>query len=206
MNFKKQQGPLLTTAAIILSVTFMFASRALGVEKTSADNRQSLTGTIYAAPNQVTAGYFIDAESLVTLNYAEEFFVIGSSNLPASNIRTSLSYEKFLGNSFFINGGIGRRTLRYAGPSLSDFFLDKNDFGFTYTDMGVNAGLGNRWQWENFTIGAQWIGVYVPVTQPKVSYNSGLDNDPSEQEKERRRRDRLSGPSLTGGIQIGLSF
>ena len=206
MNFKKQQGPLLTISALILSLTFMFASRALGVEKTSADNRQSLTGTIYAAPKQVTAGYFIDPDSLVTLNYAEESFVIGSSNLPVLNVRTSISFEKFLGNSFFVNGGFGRRTLRYAGLRFSDVFLDKNDFGFTYTDMGVNAGLGNRWQWENFTIGAQWIGVYVPVTQPEVSYNSVLENDPSEQERERRRRDRLSGPSLTGGVQIGFSF
>jgi hypothetical protein len=133
------------------------------------DKQYVLTGetgfSVGAIPSGgANAGYYLDRNSVVQASYAG-----GSLKLIDFSLRTktgSVLYKRFLGNSFYFRAGPGYREIELQYDNwLNSTFLKSNG----YKDVGVSRSLvadvaiGNQWQWENFTLGCDWIGAMVPV-------------------------------------------
>lgn len=73
-----------------------------------------------------------------------------------------LGVRQFLGD--FFNVRLGMR-IRHLEETESPG--DKLDFRtpnyWTVWDTGLDFALGNRWQWQNATLGIDWFGMYTPV-------------------------------------------
>lgn len=120
---------------------------------------------------------FLTSNSLLELNIA------GSQNTSFrdKNLESRLTHQlatlrltQFYGNSFFVTYGVGVRRFQGAinfTESKQVIFGDasqqqKNKYDFykvKQQDMGVEIALGNRWQWQNFSMGFDWLGLYLPV-------------------------------------------
>ena len=96
---------------------------------------------------------------------------INSATLDASIIMIHARY--FVGNSFYVSGGLGQRTI------TADF-----DIQSTLIDYGIKSNIeakstsfmvaiGNQWQWDSgFSLGVEWIGYIVPLS---ASSSDSLD-------------------------------
>ena len=47
----------------------------------------------------------------------------------------------------------------YYKRNTGDFF----NATLIYEDVGTGFRVGNEWQWENFTMGCDWVGVSQPI-------------------------------------------
>src|SRR5690606_28780744 len=71
----------------------------------------------------------------------------------------------FVGNSFYLTGGAGQRTFTFTSE------LTPLDGGPEFsaeakaTTLGATFAIGNQWQWDYFTLGLDWIGYFLPISQ-----------------------------------------
>ena len=59
-------------------------------------------------------------------------------------------YKKFNGNSFYV-----KPLVFYRNMDIDE----KEGTDYVFSDFGVGISIGNQWQWSNFTIGCDWVGV-----------------------------------------------
>jgi hypothetical protein len=127
-------------------------------------------------------GYYLTPNSLLELSY-----VAGSSDYLFIAIESALAelrWKKFWGNSFYTNLGLGYRDIGLKADL--DLFNDpgsKINRTLGAQSLGVNLALGNRWQWENFTIGCDWLGLFVPISSTGDSEIKDQNVEPGDKEK-----------------------
>ena len=117
----------------------------------------------------LNAGFFIDRNSLVQFEGSTGktswfFYDIEAATL-------GLHYKHFLGNSFYINAGADYRKVRISNPHFFDLFASNKDLGEAES-IAASFAIGNQWQWQNFTLGCDWIGLMVPVVTLSTHYDS----------------------------------
>jgi hypothetical protein len=117
----------------------------------------------------------------------------------------------FLGNSFYLQGGAGLRQMQATDSSV--FFSSlvvadtyKSTFSSSYAIGEI--GLGNRWQFSNFTIGCDWVGYAVPLA--KLSSSESFTGPITESQKA-SDRDNFDKRSSEGNLMLlrfhlGVSF
>lgn len=128
--------------------------------ETSLENRKNLKyqmtiiflGREYIGNNPITlsTGHFINEKNLITLRYSN--YNSSYSKDKSRSLRAiTLGDRYFFGNSFNIMGSVywKKNTILYGSPQVR----------YTYRDFGVGLRLGNEWQWKNFTIGCDWLGL-----------------------------------------------
>jgi hypothetical protein len=76
----------------------------------------------------------------------------------------------FLGNSFYLRGGLGQRTIN-AELDIQHKVVDYGIKGdVEATSMVILFGLGNQWHWDSgFSLGAEWVGFAQPVSSSSSS-------------------------------------
>jgi len=115
-------------------------------------------------------GYYIMPDLL-----AEFSLVVGSFEIDKTELSwsyTSLRAKWFLGNSFYLNLGFANRSIDFKSS------LTASAAGQTATvavdasakSSGIDFAIGNRWQWEYFSVGCDWLGYFQPLS------SSGDDN------------------------------
>ncbi len=67
-----------------------------------------------------------------------------------------LHYKEFVGNSFYWKGGLDYRQTEYIENHVTDEAHIKGN------SWALSIVIGNQWQWENFTLGCDWIGFSKP--------------------------------------------
>lgn len=164
--------------------------------KSSAQNRQNKTWTAEwqmfgVGPNgtsegAVIIGHHIDANSLWQIEVGSGG-TSGSTlwlidHLEYSGTAIGVHYKRFIGNSFYVKMGIDYRSVKY------DYTYPFSGYEEHFEGNSIAAGLviGNQWQWDNFTLGCDWVGVSLPfassVTNETVAsssdsyYRSSLDD------------------------------
>lgn len=149
----------------------------------SADNRQDKTWEISAillgvgpsisSTSGLIGAYHLspDEEILVEITGGKLTSDTGDfdDKLGSSyDIKTSsigIHYKRFAGNSFYFRTGLDARFVKYDYQYRSIAFPANNsDIEFSGRSLALNFQIGNQWQWENFTMGCDWIGVSVPIT------------------------------------------
>lgn len=136
----------------------MHVSKSFGA--VSEENRKNLKyqttiavlGSEYGSFNPITAslGYFIDHNSLISFRYSNHN--ISDVAVVEKMRATTLGFRNFLGNSFNI-----MPTVYWRRTNIDD--TQTANRRFIYEDFGIGVRLGNEWQWENFTMGCDWIGM-----------------------------------------------
>jgi hypothetical protein len=76
----------------------------------------------------------------------------------------SVNAQYFVGNSFYVVGGLGQRTVN-ADFDIQSTLIDYGLKGTLESNTTVLVlGLGNQWQWDSgFTLGVEWIGYAVAM-------------------------------------------
>lgn len=123
-----------------------------------------------ATPLTFSGSYYLSPNHLLTLRYSN----INNNNEKLRAI--ALGYKYFLGNSFNIMPTFGwrRTTGNNENNSLpTSFFYSPR---FTYEEIGAGLRIGNEWQWENFTMGCDWIGINKTILKLHATGNSGIIN------------------------------
>jgi hypothetical protein len=70
-----------------------------------------------------------------------------------------LSYKAFAKNSLYLKSSLYHRIQERVDKN-SSAQRDQREFNkLSYEDMGLLFSIGNQWQWKNFTLGADWIGM-----------------------------------------------
>ncbi len=152
-------------------------------------------------------GYFASPRIVVEVDY---FSASGknsdtgeSSEISLATIRT----KYFIGDSFFVNGGLGKRTLFQKDLGLIETSSDRRR-EFQSTSIVGEVAIGNRWQWSRFTLGYDWIGYVMPFSQLRSSEKFGPTA--SEEFKARARvtqeKDSSAGNWLLLRLGIGLEL
>ncbi len=140
------------------------------LEGSSEDHRQnkmfSLTwemfGLIEVPASGGSLGYYITPDNIMEISHVE-----GRWNVTREKTKfTSIRLKTFWGNSFYSNLGLAARSEAYT--SYPNIYYES-----TYYDgvvvrenaLGVDFAIGNRWQWENFTMGCDWVGFFSPMSK-----------------------------------------
>jgi len=87
-----------------------------------------------------------------------------------------IHYKYFSSNSFYFRAGLdfSKYDFTMKGNSLASNEAYLNSFsGY---NLNSSIAIGNQWQWENFTIGCDWIGyakpIYYKVVNESISPSS----------------------------------
>ncbi|MDG0817129.1 hypothetical protein [Bdellovibrio svalbardensis] len=110
----------------------------------------------------IIGGYHLDRNSVVQLEVGSggisgnSIFIDDKYELSGSTV--GLHYKKFFGNSFYAKIGLDYRSVTYKYK----YPFTGNQEGFTGESLGAGLVIGNQWQWENFTLGCDWIGLSLP--------------------------------------------
>lgn len=124
----------------------------------------------------LTFGYFVDrnkqilveaksGKGAVTRYRYESYNGISKEWSTDAQIKqVGFHYKHFVGNSFYYRVGGDYRTVDYKYDLSGSFFNDVSSSSFKSTAIIGSFVIGNQWQWENFTLGCDWIGLAAPLT------------------------------------------
>jgi hypothetical protein len=114
-------------------------------------------------------GFFLDRNSLIDFEYTAgrplNYVNWKYSEYDVNARSYGVHYKLFTGNSFYVRGGVDYRMVDYLYKTR-DFSTSIENSRSAFKGSSLNATflIGNQWQWENFTLGCDWIGLTVPLS------------------------------------------
>lgn len=113
----------------------------------------------------VSAGYYFSPNQIISGRFGIASGVISSMDEKI----LSIDLKSFWGNSFYTRAGFSKRDYDfswdvYPTDEEGNIGFETETLTAKTSSMGLELGLGNQWQWNSFTIGADWVGVYLPLT------------------------------------------
>lgn len=130
---------------------------------------------------------FVNDDRLIELNLASSEGSMSEGGAVEQRLNHqlfSIRMTQFLDNSFYLTAGIGYRSMR--GTIVAKPDAPSANVGLPWTefykvnreDIGLDFAGGNRWQWNVFSWGIDWIGIYRPMKKISESnaVNQGLEN------------------------------
>jgi len=167
------------------------AKRGAAVDNADGDserNRRGKLGSVVVetglaiAPfptSGLAGGYYFNENLLAEISYVTGSVAISDVGISWSLVGARAKW--FWGNSAFINLGLSQRSFNFDSklPSTTAGVPDVA-VNAEAKSLGLDFGLGNRWQWDYFTLGCDWIGYFAPIS----SSGSSAINIPGVETKE----------------------
>ncbi|RYZ77100.1 MAG: hypothetical protein EOP05_02980 [Proteobacteria bacterium] len=142
----------------------------------SAQNRVGKSFTITGQPIGITTtallisgvnlGFSLAPNTLIWVDLLGNLNDNFESDYKTKVFSLGVSLKQFLGNSFYLKGGLEHRTVSRDYDSFFSGSFDEQ-WGYKGSSTGVSFGLGNQWQIGHFTIGCDWIGVILPISHTR---------------------------------------
>ncbi len=137
------------------------------IEGNSSENRRNRSLQLTLGPGiefdipifSYTVGYFLKPNAVITARYSERHGYSGDSGHKGLTA-VKVGYKKFAGNSFFYQPSAYFRKASHI-----------TTVQYKYEDLGLGFRIGNEWQWENFTLGIDWLGVNRHIVKLDESVN-----------------------------------
>jgi len=125
---------------------------------------------------------------------------------PTALASTSLGVRQFVTGSLYLRGAARYRY--FARISESQPSAPNLGAVDVVSDIGPDVSLGNRWDIGVVTLGADWLGVYVPVTQITARQETVDDSTGEVVSSRELSRGDLSSPLEIRlfYVQLGLTF
>lgn len=122
-------------------------------------------------------GYFLNRNQLIVveatsgkLGTLANFDELFGYSYEIKTKSLGVHWKHFTGNSFYYRAGIDLRSADYSFSNVGDV----NDYGkFKGTSVAANFQIGNQWQWSNFTLGCDWLGLSAPLTSTESDREVG---------------------------------
>jgi len=141
----------------------------------------------------LSASYFLSRNTQVLIEAMGNSSNVGfwGSRYEVKTNSAGVHLKHFTGNSFYLRTGIDYRTVdyKYNYNSIfgSDYYVKRS---FKGNSLAAALAIGNQWQWGNFTLGCDWIGLSAPVAS--TVYDEKLEGnidsyDRNKQEDDRKR-------------------
>lgn len=137
----------------------------------------SATGMILA--------HYLDSDRIIQLEVLNtksnwQYYGTWGSRTDISGLNLGIHFKQHTGNSFYFKGGADYSAFDYNYKYVS-YSGTAYDEGYSFKGRKVSASvaIGNQWQWENFTLGCDWIGWSVPITystSDEKSYGNNTSN------------------------------
>lgn len=166
----------------------------------------------------LSAGYFLNRNQVILAEYKGGKIGVtrrwttysnGVENVAeseGSGTSVGVYFKQFFGNSFYIKPGVDVAKVNYEfSPKSTAFGNYRSEF--EATTVGANFSIGNQWQWENFTLGCDWIGLRQAISR-NFSKDSIVGNF-SAQDKADFEKDKdlfTKGSPLALRFYLGASF
>lgn len=123
------------------------------------------------------AGYHLNADTVLSLQYSDLQSGLATTDEGKysndelntwlrNGVGSSISTggKRFLSNSFYIKAEAYYRNQDHINKTGSKKSTANGEWMVVYKetarieDMGATLKIGNQWQWDNFTLGCDWIG------------------------------------------------
>lgn len=108
---------------------------------------------VFLTPNLILFADVGSAKASTAIKLFEDEDII------AKNV--GLHVKHFVGNSFYYRLGVDYKKIDYEAAFFA-IFGPNSQIAFEGKSYALNLSIGNQWQWENFTLGCDWIGISVP--------------------------------------------
>lgn len=164
-------------------------------------------GMVFPATG-IEAGYFLTPNLIPSISYIQSDFTVSTASVTMSLVTVRALW--FIGNSFYADFGVGQRSIAF------DFSLDaaavgagKYKVGASVANFGLDIGIGNRWQWDGFWLGTEWVGYFLPLAKSGDStITAPAGADPADVKS---AQDSLDSLGKTGNpqflrLQLGWAF
>ena len=136
--------------AVVSALATMCDVAAARSRVSSSQNRTEVAYSLFFQPLVITessTGSAIGMSAKIDANlWVDVIRVVGVDGMLHGTYLNSARFKQFLGNSFYLAGGVAERKL------------------YGVTTRGWTTSLGNQWQWSSLTLGGEWFGVYVPTS------------------------------------------
>jgi len=133
------------------------------------------SGPTAAGSLGLSAGYFLEKNKMLLLEVTDSktrFTKISITN--ADSTRTNFEetlkgqsigvhYKQFNGNSFYLRTGLDYGKINYNFKYTPYGTNSTENVSLSGDALYANFQIGNQWQWENFTLGCDWVGISVPL-------------------------------------------
>lgn len=174
--------------------TFMFNTQLNGIEHN------------FTFTQGLIASYYLNSDSLIQLEYTTSNYDTNYIDTTHSSFNAfGIHYKKFISNSFYFNTGVDQRYIKYK-IDKSSYYYEKN-YNLEGNTFTADFIIGNQWQWSNFTLGCDWVGVVAPI---KSSYSGTLTGEITKLDFEEYNSDKnrfFKDPSLiVTRFYLGASF
>jgi hypothetical protein len=154
----------------------------------------------------VRAGYFINPDIAAEVSYGSSTTTVGDFQSKKSIIEAKANY--FFGVTLYTDGGITYENfdVKYSVYKVGQS-LERQSLGANVSNVGINAHIGNQWQWPGFTIGCDWIGYFASLSTSS-KFNSAADLDLSDKDKQEKAvKTAMGGSSLhLARLYMGWAF
>tara|TARA_B110001454_G_scaffold213372_1_gene231443 strand:- start:26098 stop:26808 length:711 start_codon:yes stop_codon:yes gene_type:complete len=165
------------------------------------------------APAQgIGVGYFLDRNKQVLvevrkgrgayMRYRYESYngVSKEWSTDAQITQVGAHFKHYVGNSFYYRVGADYSSVDYKYDLSGSYYGDTSSSYFKGTAIIGSFVIGNQWQWENFTLGCDWIGLASPLTYTI----SGVTTPTTASEKSDMENDQRMYVSDSSGILLRL--
>lgn len=88
---------------------------------------------------------------------------IGDGVRTVDGYSAGVHFKHFTGNSFYFKTGVDYRHVKYRYEGNWPF-SSNDDYNFEGDGFVGTFVIGNQWQWSNFTLGCDWVGITVPLS------------------------------------------
>ncbi|MBT4793049.1 MAG: hypothetical protein HON90_15860 [Halobacteriovoraceae bacterium] len=142
----------------------------------------SLFGSSFSASSSaIELGYHLNTNTILSAQYTK--LVSNSSGWNDNEAEKdiwlrdgrghaiSIGAKQFVSNSFYFKPEIYSRSQEKVHSFTRSYYGDdryiSNIKDGYIEDVGVSFKIGNQWQWDNFTLGCDWIGITKSVSAIK---------------------------------------
>ncbi|WP_413294509.1 hypothetical protein ACLSU7_05250 [Bdellovibrio sp. HCB185ZH] len=185
------------------------------VEGSSEHNRMGKVQEIFVTPVAmgpvpgVNAGFgfakYITRNDAVVVTFStltKGSTCSGALTCSDSGFAVEINYRRFITNSFYFGTGLNQRSVHSEG---TDEWAG-NEFSFDGTTTALGFVIGNQWQWQNFMLGCDWVGVNIPLIT-NVSNVKNINNGSSIHDYESSKSSLVTNTTAMGlRLHIGYTF
>lgn len=184
------------------------------MEGTSHQDSEHRNGSLILEPvgyapllgQGVAGGPFFSSKDLIELSFQRGHLEF--DEVTANSRFWQVHWRHWFSPSFNATGGIAQLTLQAEGNLASLIGSQDTPVNISAQSRGFTAALGNRWNFGSFTLGCDWLGIYIPaqINDFNLTVNSSANPDDADfVDKEMRRL--AESPVLTYlRLAIGVVF
>lgn len=153
-----------TSEANRLRKKLTIAANLLGVGPGLSKN-QGLSVGYQLTPDSLIIGEFHNSDGYEWRSYTSSNGIVTTSGASRTQHQgIGVHYKQFTSNSFYFRTGLDIMDMSYRYNRISASGADSSyDSKFNANVGYANFTIGNQWQWDNLTVGCDWVGLVAPI-------------------------------------------